>query len=202
MFFFSPNEQRAGGAGGALPYFFFFFFPCSADHERDWPPCKVVFFGLATNALNVRNNNSPFPCRAALGYPSALTILDPFRPRPEKILTPSFLLGRFSRRADIFAVTAAEFTAEGTANILVNRFIPLWGCPSTLLSDNGLQFCAQLAIAVFKLLGVHKLTTSAYHPSGNGGVERINHTMAQMLTMVCNEHQNDWDAHLPHVEYA
>ena len=38
--------------------FFFFFFPCSADHERDWPPCKVVFFGLATNALNVRNNNN------------------------------------------------------------------------------------------------------------------------------------------------
>ena len=29
----------------------------SADHERDWPPCKVFFFELATNALNVRNNN-------------------------------------------------------------------------------------------------------------------------------------------------
>ena len=37
--------------------FSFSFFPSSADHERDWPPCKVVFFGLATNALNVRNNN-------------------------------------------------------------------------------------------------------------------------------------------------
>ena len=35
-----------------------FSFPCSADHERDWPPCKVVFFELATNMLNVRNNNS------------------------------------------------------------------------------------------------------------------------------------------------
>ena len=35
-----------------------FSFPCSADHERDWPPCKVVFFGLATNTLNVRNNNN------------------------------------------------------------------------------------------------------------------------------------------------
>ena len=55
--FFYPNEQRTGGGGGALPDFFFFFFPCSADHERDWPPCKVVFFGLATNVLNVRNNN-------------------------------------------------------------------------------------------------------------------------------------------------
>ena len=84
----------------------------------------------------------------------------------------------------MFAVTAAEFTAEGNANILVNRFIPLWGCPSTLLSDNGLQFCAQLATAVYKLLGIHKLTTSAYHPSGNGGVERVNHTVAQMLAMV------------------
>ena len=47
--------MRGGGGGDALPDFFFFFFPCSADHERDWPPCKVVFFGLATNALNVRN---------------------------------------------------------------------------------------------------------------------------------------------------
>ena len=36
-----------GGGGEALPDFFFP--PCSADHERDWPPCKVVFFGLATN---------------------------------------------------------------------------------------------------------------------------------------------------------
>ena len=57
--FFSPNEQRAGGRGGwRCQTFFFSFFPCSADHERDWPPCKVVFFGLATNALNVRNNNN------------------------------------------------------------------------------------------------------------------------------------------------
>ena len=55
---FSPNEQRAGG-GGALPDFFFFFFFLFSRHERDWPPCKVVFFGLATNALNVRNNRSP-----------------------------------------------------------------------------------------------------------------------------------------------
>ena len=34
------------GGGGMLPDFFLLFsFPCSADHERDWPPCKVVFSG-------------------------------------------------------------------------------------------------------------------------------------------------------------
>ena len=51
--------HRGGGGGGVrCQTFSFSFFPCSADHERDWPPCKVVFFGLATNALNVRNNSN------------------------------------------------------------------------------------------------------------------------------------------------
>ena len=58
FFFFSERAARGGwGGGGALPDVFFFS-PCSADRERDWPPCKVVFIGLATNnALNVRNND-------------------------------------------------------------------------------------------------------------------------------------------------
>ena len=49
-------------------------------------------------------------------------------------------------------------------------------------------------------MGIRKLTTSAYHPMGNGGTERVNRTMAQMLSTVVNERQNDWDEQLPHVE--
>ena len=103
---------------------------------------------------------------------------------------------RFNRRADIFPVTAAEFAAEGTANVLVNKYISLWACPRTILSDNGLQFC-KLSQAIYHLLGVHKLATSSYHPNGNGGVERVNHTMAQILAMVVNEQQDDWDFAAP-----
>ena len=51
-------------------------------------------------------------------------------------------------------------------------------------------------------MGVRKLATSSYHPNGNGGVERVNHTMAQMLAMVVNERQDEWDLQLPHVEFA
>ena len=102
----------------------------------------------------------------------------------------------------MFAVTAAEFTAEGTANILINRYILLWGCARSILSDNGLQFCSKLSHVVYELLGVEKIATSSYHPSGNGGVERVNHKMAQTPAMVVNERQDDWDAQLPHVEFA
>ena len=59
----------------------------------------------------------------------------------------------FSRRADMFPVAAAEFTAEGTANILVNQYIPLWGCPRTILSDNGLQFCSKLFTGCISAVG-------------------------------------------------
>ena len=122
--------------------------------------------------------------------PGVTVSFDYFGPLPITARRYSYILlfadRFFSRRADMFAVTTSKFTAEGTANILVNRCIPVWGCPSTLLSDNVPQFCARLATAVYKLLGIHKLTTSAYHPSANGGMERVSHTMAQMLAMVCN----------------
>ena len=49
---------------------------------------------------------------------------------------------------------------------------------------------------------MHKLDTSSYHPNCNGDVEWVNHTMAQMLAMVVNERQDDWDLYLPHVEFA
>ena len=57
FFFFLRTSSARGGGGGALPdFFYFFFFPVQqTTSERDWPPCKkVVFFGLATNALNKR----------------------------------------------------------------------------------------------------------------------------------------------------
>ena len=56
-FYFLRTGNAGGGGGGALPDFFLFF-PCSADHEWDWPLCKVFFFGLATKTLNVRNSNN------------------------------------------------------------------------------------------------------------------------------------------------
>ena len=65
------KSKTRGGGGGALPDFFFS--PLFSRPRADWPPCKVVFFGLATNALNVRNNNNNFGNSSLpLGSPSFL----------------------------------------------------------------------------------------------------------------------------------
>ena len=90
----------------------------------------------------------------------------------------------------MFTVTA-EFTAEGTANILINRYMSLWGCPRSMPSDNGLQLFPKLSLAVYKLVGVRKMFTSSYHPNADAVVERVNDTMTHMLAMVVNELQKN-----------
>ncbi len=137
--------------------------------------------------------------------PGIAVSVDYFGPLP---LTPRgnvhilLFTDRFSRRADMFPVSAAQFTAAGTADIFINEYITLWGCPVTLLSDNGLQFTSKLSRIVYERLGVRKINTSSYHPCTNGGVERVNHVLAQMLSMIGNEQQTDWDVLLPHVSSA
>ena len=99
--------------------------------------------------------------------PAIAVSVDYFSPIP--VTSPGntyilFFTDRFSRRADMYAITVAKFTAEGTASILINRYIPLWGCPRSILSDNRLQICSKLSHAVSKFLGVREIATSSYHP--------------------------------------
>ncbi|CAB1102179.1 unnamed protein product [Ectocarpus sp. CCAP 1310/34] len=91
---------------------------------------------------------------------------------------------------------------ERDGSHFVNQYMTKWGCPTTLLSDNGLHFCSKLSVAIYEVMKIKKVTPSSYHPQTNGGTERVNHTMAQMLAVVVNEQQNDRDVHLPHVEFA
>lgn len=79
--------------------------------------------------------SSPLPNR-----PCVSTGVDYFGPFLTKAGRNSHIIlfkGRFSHHEDMYAVIAAEFLAEGTSDILVNRFVLLWGFPSTFLSDNG-----------------------------------------------------------------
>ena len=75
--------------------------------------------------------------------PGILVSVDCFVPpliTPQRTVYILLFTDRFSRRASMYATTEVEFTASGTADILIDCYIPLWGCLVTLVSDNGLQF--------------------------------------------------------------
>lgn len=86
--------------------------------------------------------------------------------------------------------------------ILIDRFIPipLWGCPATLTSNNGLQRCPELSRAIYERLGINKIATRSYHPGTDGGIDYAKHTISQMLAMAVNEQLTGRDVLLPHVK--
>ncbi|KZS05597.1 Uncharacterized protein APZ42_031179 [Daphnia magna] len=63
-------------------------------------------------------------------------------------------------------------------------------------------FTSDLTQAVVKKLHTNHKTTSSYHPQTNGAVERMNHTLAAMLSMYVSSDQRDWDRNLQYVCFA
>ncbi|CAB1106763.1 unnamed protein product [Ectocarpus sp. CCAP 1310/34] len=195
-------KYRKGYANGNADFLLRLPLPAQ-DTDKTGPDCidgvdQAGVFLIWACGRNYHSSSTP-------EGPGTVVGVDFFGPLPVTAKGNSYILlftDRFSRRADMFAVTAAEFTARGTAHIFVNQYMTKWGCPTTLLSDNGLHFCSKLSMAIYEVMKIKKVTTSSYHPQTNGGTERVNHTMAQMLAVVFNEQQNDWDIHLPHVEFA
>lgn len=109
---------------------------------------------------------------------------------------------RFSGRAAMYPVFASEFFALGTLKSLVQEFIRKDGCPNSLVTDNGGQFCPELSRAFCNMMRIRKLAASAYHARSSEIAERANDWITQMLLLVENERQEDWDEHLSHVESA
>ena len=56
--------------------------------------------------------------------------------------------------------------------------------------------------ALYKRLGIQTGLTTAFHPQGNGKVERKNQEVEQYLRLFCNKRQDDWVDHLPAAEFA
>lgn len=89
------------------------------------------------------------------------------------------------------ATTVTEFTALGVAQSLVDSFISTYGWPDKLLPENGPHVRTGLSRNLYHFGGVKKLATSLFHAVCNGGAERIDHDMSQMLPCEVNERQND-----------
>ena len=96
-----------------------------------------------------------------------------------------------------FAV--ADQTAYSVATLLVEHVISRHGVPAELLSDRGQNFLLALMAEVCKIMGIHQVNTTAYHPQTDGLVEWFNRTLTNMLAKTVEKNDRDWDLRLPYV---
>ncbi|PAA74169.1 hypothetical protein BOX15_Mlig001265g14 [Macrostomum lignano] len=102
----------------------------------------------------------------------------------------------FSKWPDAYAIRNQK--AATIARVLFERWIANHGCPRVLHSDQGRNFESGIVRKLCELLGVKKTRTSAYHPSGNGQVERFNGFLKNSLrTYLVQKGQNAWEEYLP-----
>ena len=97
---------------------------------------------------------------------------------------------------------ASDQSSLTVAELFVREFIPRHGVPRELLSDRGTSFLSKIMMEVYKLLGTHKVNTTAYHPQGDGLVECMNRSLLNMLSKSAESNGSDWDERLPFVLFA
>ena len=91
--------------------------------------------------------------------------------------------------------TASRITRELT------KLFATYGQPEILHSDQGRNFESSILSQTLQAFGVQKSRTTAYHPQGDGMVERFNRSLLQLLRSYVDT-QDDWECYLPFVLYA
>ena len=101
---------------------------------------------------------------------------------------------------EVFAT--ADQSAPTIAKLLVEKVICRHGVPKELLSDRGASFLSKLTAEIFKVMGIKKVNTTAYHPQSDGLEERFNRTLLDMLSKTVKAGGKDWDVRLPYLLFA
>ena len=105
----------------------------------------------------------------------------------------------FSKWVEAFPLV--KTAAPSVAQCLINGWIARFGCPHSILSDQGTEFESNLFRSLNKMLQVKKLRTTPYHPRTDGMVERCNRTVIDVLSKYADI-EPDWDLRLPLVLFA
>ncbi|KAM7282081.1 DDE-type integrase/transposase/recombinase [Ixodes scapularis] len=93
-------------------------------------------------------------------------------------------------------------TAVEVAKFFIESIVLRHGAPEVLITDRGSSFMAQLTQEILRLSHTEHRRTTAYHPQTNGLTERLNKTIADMVSMYVDVEHKTWDEVLPYVTFA
>jgi hypothetical protein len=110
------------------------------------------------------------------------------------------MIDHFSRYP--LAVPIPDRQMKTVVQALHTHLICVFGVPEALLSDLEKSFTSEVTKGLLQKLGITKLNTSGYMPTGNSRCERLHRYLNASLTMFVNERKTDWDQYIDSVLFA
>lgn len=89
------------------------------------------------------------------------------------------------------AIPTPNQKATTVAKSLWDNFLIHYGIPEKLHSDQGPDFESRTIKELCRIIGIHKIRTTPYHPRGNPG-ERFNRTLLDMLGTLPDQDKTHW----------
>lgn len=111
------------------------------------------------------------------------------------------VVDKLSKRP-VYIPTHTTATAEDTAKLFFNNVIRYYGIPATIISDRDPKFTSKFWTALTSLMKIKTAMTTAHRAQADGQTERQNRTLEDSLRCSISYHGNDWNEHLPMIEYA
>ena len=90
-----------------------------------------------------------------------------------------------------------EADAQSIVQFLYEDVICRHGVPTLMTTDRGTEFINELVTALASVYKIHHIRTTAYHPQGNGQVERTNRIIKDILAKITPIKPGDWSIYLP-----
>ena len=83
-------------------------------------------------------------------------------------------------------------TAKATAAALFYNVFLVHGFPTKLTTDRGTEFISAMQMEMYKLLDIHKLTTSPYRPQCDGRNENSHRSIFNIVKILCENQPENW----------
>ena len=136
-------------------------------------------------------------------YPNHIVQIDLMEalPRANGYHAILVIVCRFTMNAE--AIPLRSTKVENIAKAILNTYISRYSVPTVIFSDRGGNVeTAHVIKALYKLMGITKEATTSYRPSEDGGVERLNSTIKNLLWNYAQSDPRDWYDSLDQVLFA
>jgi transposase InsO family protein len=120
---------------------------------------------------------------------------------------PMKLVGRYTRNKYIHIATdyvtkwvetraLRIIIAAITKRILYECILTKFGCPLTIVIDQGVQFINGAIKYLIDHFLLKHMSSTTYYPQRNGEAESTNKVLGTLLTKLISDNKTNWDKHL------